>query len=335
MLKTKNKAIYFIILFIFLFITIELSGHFLFFLKNRMFLWQKQILFNAQPFIKRVWDERIVTTKNNFLCNDLGWAVATDENGFRIGSNIYYKEKDNFIFLGDSVLFGFGIDGDKSVPSLFFSLIDSYGVINAAVPSYSLFQSIEHYKYEIDGKWPVKCVILQTIDPAMQFSDLKNEWNKRISWASREIKSHTLFYRLSSTGFLMERIIDKIKRLSKSRVMDEPTTNYFKKENFSDLERLYDLLSRDGTPLVILPINIKESMFHNLDKDYILAINLLNEIFSEFASTHNNVYYFDIISYFNKIERKDLFIDPYHLSEQGSRIQSEFIIEELKRHDLF
>ena len=93
------------------------------------------------------------------------WGIVTDKYGFRKGNNKLSK-RNNIVLIGDSVLFGWGVNSENSVPRKLHDItinneID-IGIINAAVPSYSLDQSLHRYIHEIyNKKIPHDLIILQ------------------------------------------------------------------------------------------------------------------------------------------------------------------------------
>jgi hypothetical protein len=332
---------------------IELSGHIFFcFLKGRSlrhYVQDSTALFNVRPYTELVNDDRLVTNKRNYTESK----VRIDGNRFRVGTNEYSKEKPSIVFLGDSVPFGWDVTGEQCVPSKFYDLIRNkyavkYGVINAAVPSYSLYQAIMRYRYEIDGKFPVKYVILQIYDPAAQFAALGREWNQKTCWTSKSrpvlghvavgsTQWHRFLYRHS---FIYHTVFWSTLQLSTKPlgaldIKDEEAFNYFERENLSLLERFHGLLRKDNIDLIILPVNVADPTKFDKLSPHMAAVNALNKTFYQFASSHKGVYYFDVIAYFDKVGREPMFIDACcHLSELGAQKQSEFILEQLLKNGL-
>ncbi|MEA3489700.1 MAG: hypothetical protein U9R44_05120 [Candidatus Omnitrophota bacterium] len=382
------KKILFSLIFIALaLLFIELAGHIFYRSVKGVWVWEvpkQHDIFNIRAFTELVDDGRIVTNSKNYNCvvsrnrvylreikeGEKGsWSVKTDSNGFRIGKNSYSTEKNNIVFLGDSVPFGWGIEGDQSVPSRFYELAmkDSpvrSGIINAAIPSYSLYQAGERYKYEIDGKFPVKYVILQIYDPSLQFVMWGRKWDRKMCWSSKDTlisfedivreqvgKRNFLLELIREHSFIYHAIYCLRLRLKKTEDMplrldleDREAFEFFEKENISVLEDLHALIEKEDAVLIILPVNPERPLssyapgaFNNLgekQKKLLVSIDFLNDILRKFASTHADVYYFDIITRFEKMGRKGLFIDGCHLSEEGAQKQAEFILEQMKANGL-
>lgn len=366
----KKIIFWFVLLVMVVFIT-ESFGHLLYRIIKGEWLWELPKLysvFNIRPFTELVNDDRLVANKRNFNHiireNCFDWKVAIDSNRFRIGRNKYFKDKDNIVFLGDSVLFGWGIEGEKSVPSQFYDLLKKnssleYSVINATVPSYSLYQAIKNYEYEINGKFPVKYIILQIYDPASQFLIWGRRWNKKMCWASNDtlvsreelIKENvrmqnplrkilnnysSIYYSI----YYLQTRLEKVKKLPLLLdINDKEAFVFFEKEILMMLEDFFSLLKKEKAVLIILPANPNRFLSANtafdLESKMISAvIECLNKTQHRFASTHKDVYFFDVSSYFDSIGRDGLFIDDYHLSEAGSQKQAEFIFEQLRANNL-
>lgn len=348
-------------------IIVELFGHSFYYFKKGTFLWRVNnagLVFNVRPFTEPVNDDRFVTNKKDFTYvmneENYAWEVRIDSNRFRIGGNKYFTDKDNIVFLGDSVPFGWGIAGSKSIPSIFFDLlqknhITEYGVINAAIPSYSLYQSIQRYEYEINEKFPVKYVILQIYDPVSQFLIWGRDWNRNICWTSNDTfipakaifeyysKKKTFFislmYRYSSIyhlACLIKIRLDKIKKLNPSLGLnDEYAFTLFEEENIDTLRSFYALLKKKNIKLIILSTNPTRPYSTNKFMHAGYIVHRLNKILQNFASSYEDVYFFDVNSYFNKIGRNGLFIDEAcHLSHAGTQKEAEFIFEGLRSRDL-
>ena len=366
-----KRSIFWIILIALSLFLADISGQALYRLVKGRFTWEtyeqyKFGLFSIRFFTEFVEDDRLVTNKKNFIGKQDDWEVKTDANRFRIGKNIYFKDKKNFVFLGDSVPFGWGVAGDKNVPSKFYELIknlpgEKYGVINAAIPSYSLYQAVKSYQFGIDGKFPVKYVILQIYDPASNFAILGRKWNRHICWTSKNtlvsfrdmVKTHNRCERfMHKHSFIYHALYSAISKIRERENAfpvsldsnDKKVFNFFKQENNSVLEELYGMLAKHGIALIILPVNLAKPLSDYKNQESLsltpasratfVAIDVLNQTLKEFAPSHKNVYYFDVASYFGKLDKGRLFIDSCHLTEEGAQRQAEFIMEQLKANNL-
>jgi hypothetical protein len=383
-----KRAIFWFVLLIFTFILVELLGQAVYRITKGVFTWEalhrQDNVFNIRAFTELVNDERLVTNRKNFSCYFTkssvylrvpeskikeAWLVKTDSKRFRVGTNEYFGDRPNIVFIGDSVPFGWGLDGRETVPSQFYALLKKtpaheFGVINAAVPSYSLYQAIKRYEYEINGKFPVKYVVLQIFDPAMQFLIWGKKWDRRMCWTSKDSLAYSreLVKKIDESGSPLRIILEryssihrfiyilkvKLQRIeapsSSLDIADQKAFRQFECEINSELEELYGSLSAQNIPLVIMPINLSDHFLSSaekdspggLDKKLVTIVGVMNEVFKKFASTHKNTYYFDVGAYFESIGKRDLFIenDPCHLSSHGAVRQAEFLLQKSLDNDL-
>lgn len=350
-----KKTILLFLLLLLIFCFLDISGQTIYYIFNKKFTWdyynqKTQDVFKIHGFTKYTSDSRVVTLKKNttYTYKTNGhWDIAIDSNQFRIGNNSYSKNKKNYVFIGDSVPFGWGLPGDKTVPSRFYDILQetstgNYGVINAAIPSYSLYQAICRYKIEIHKKYPVKCVILQIFDPAIQFTIDGPKWNKYRCWANRYSDYKMLQVFQSNYSLLLKHsflfyIVDKhsqniSKKIYPSNNYPEPE-RFFKEQNFETLNELHELLQEEQTPLIILAINPADKKQSTL-KQFYHAIDLLNKTLKEYSNTHDNVYFLDINDYFNSLGQDNLFTDSCHLSAKGAELQAKYIFEKMINYKL-
>lgn len=82
-----------------------------------------------------------------------GYRLSTDALGFRRGPREVTPHCRSIVFLGDSVPFGWGIEDSAAIPSRLSARLAAVGdprcVINAAAPSYSMFQAISRFREEV------------------------------------------------------------------------------------------------------------------------------------------------------------------------------------------
>ena len=190
-----GKKLIFIVLSVMLVVAaVELMNQILFFGMHGKFVWSGVERFNVRSFTKRVDDARFVTMKPNIKVRvDEGWGVppwslATDKWGFRKGAHATVPDCSNVVFIGASVPFGWGVADRQTLPSRVFDRLRTDGdqrcVINAAIPSSSLFQAIARYDIEIHGKFKVDTVFLQIYDPVSQLLLLGPRWRPDANWTT-------------------------------------------------------------------------------------------------------------------------------------------------------
>ena len=306
-----------------------------------------QDVFSVRDFIYEVDDERYFTHKKNYAYSksksdaDGVWSLTTDEHGFRAGTHKYGSQQQNIVFLGDSVPFGWGVGDDETVPSKFYRFLEqvedepSYGVVNGAIPSYSLYQAIKRYDYEIRHTLPVKYIVLQTYDPVNQFEKFGRQWHKNLNWYTQRwaavstpplLKYSALYWLLTeSRRFVSNPELDPNDRIA---------FDNFQAENIASLDELHALLRADEVGLILLPVTVPEAAKQKKSAARQAAIAAHNETLKDYAAAHPDVYFFDVEAYLYQYGADDVFIDSCcHLSEVGATLQAEFILTELAAID--
>ena len=85
-------------------------------------------MFIINSFTEKTNDKRIYTLKKNYFSietvidgiNDKKWKIFTSNDGFRIEKNYTIDlTKEKFLFIGDSVPFGWGVNYNETVPYFF------------------------------------------------------------------------------------------------------------------------------------------------------------------------------------------------------------------------
>ncbi|MBF0166100.1 MAG: SGNH/GDSL hydrolase family protein [Alphaproteobacteria bacterium] len=317
--------------------------HVVYFVKRGAPIWQtSRAEFSVRDFTELTDDERVFTARPNI---ELG-LNSFDENRFRRGDNEYLTFPEQVVFLGDSVPFGMGSRAEDSVPSAMFRALQSsgnskLGVINAALPSYSLRQSISRYRKEVAGRWATRAVILQVYDPATQFAMFGQNWSLDDNWANQNAKLSRIkdkkeggvrsVFRFSSLYFLYRTIKPgkgDPKLHFRLRRDDEASAARFSSEVRSELTGFLDELRKTGTILFLLPIvHVNEE---NLSPGLRLTTGLMNEIFSKFAADHPDVTFIDHRPALASRDRQDIFIDDAgHLTRLGAELEAGAILRAL------
>lgn len=307
--------------------------------------------FNIHRFTHLVGDDRVAVLTPGFRGEVLievadgerrRWYLEIDQRGFRSGTDNGRRGRQVIAFVGDSVPFGWGIPDEATVPSRFEALLHRHGlgdmgVLNAAVPSYTLHQAVEHFQRVVAGRYPLHSVVFQTFDPALQFSILGENWNPRISSATRS--------RDSTRPLLgpLEALLDKSVlfgaglRLAYSAAQPSSGTGpitdaawqRFDQANTNALVQLAEAARRHGARLLIVAVNPGPDPDAEYTDRERQAIGHFNELLANFAATQAGVDFFDVAEVFRAHPaRAALFLDPCcHLSEQGARVQAEQLLE--------
>jgi hypothetical protein len=321
------------------------------------FIWRDPLgveaTFPVTPMVELVDDDRIVTLKAGYVSKcpvpQTCWRVTTDERRFREGLNRYSPARPSVVFLGDSVPFGWGLDGEDTVPSRFYEGLTAAerrreGVLNAAVPSYSLRQSQARYALEVDGALPVRAVVLQIYDPAAQFALWGRSWDETLAWLAADARAARAGGRLPALNWAYRRsfILTAARllhlRLSRLDPADEAAFARFDRVNEARLEDFHRLLRARGIPLVLLPVN--PAMPHVLaaqEPAHAKAVARLNAVLRAFAAARDGVYFEDIAADFEaaRPRRGRLFRDSCcHLSAAGAREQARFLLARMRARRL-
>jgi len=276
------------------------------------------------------------------------WRVEIDENGFRGRQEHYEGRRRVVAFIGDSVPFGWGVSDEATVPFRFRALLDErgrtdLGVLNGALPSYSLVQAVERYRREIWGKYPVATVIVQTFDPVIMFSLLGEGWDPSISFSSRYrdptrpllgpledyLDKSLLFGAALRVAY---RAGDRLRNLP-TPVLTEAAWRKFDEANHATLLRLLDATEPDRTSVVLLPVNPGAEPETAYSADERRVIRHFNRFLVDFASSRPRVRFLDVEERFRASpQRAALFVDNCcHLSPHGTRLQAELLFEKLEQ----
>lgn len=345
--------LFYLIMVLFTMSVTELFAHLLYVVWQGEFLWETyehkiveaQEVFSVRDFIYPVTDERFFAIKADYVYQypNLKWSVTFDNHGFRVGSYEYSQARENIIFLGDSVPFGWGLDDTQTVPSQFYKLLSEIdneptGVINAAVPSYSLHQAVQKYKYELHNKFPAKYVVLQTYDPVTQFKQFGQNWHKNLNWFTRKqtATNNNPLLKYSAMSWLFEEGRNFL--FSKETgvdINDREAFETFRSENIASLDEINSLLTEQNTGLILLPVTVPETTKKSMSLERRAIIRYLNDIFREYAATHPNVNFFDIENRLYKFDADVIFLDDCcHLTNVGARLQAEFLLRWLLNQEL-
>lgn len=294
-------------------------------------------LFNVRGFTYLVGDERYISIKSNYRHSGR-WSITTDEYGFRSGD---YKAStiNNIAFIGDSVPFGWGVNSDHSVPNKLNEILLSegidIGIINAAIPSYSLDQAVHRYKYEIANNFPVSVIILQIYAPVPQFALYPKEWNSSYNWTTEPLhlgrfENYPSLVHYSSLGFLYWKYgYLRYFRKPAGEITSEAIDRY-RKSITASLEILLNEI-HGSAKLLLLPVNAPKNSRETFSDNHKTAIRELNSTFLRFSNNRDRVFYLDIISSFDDHHDELLFIDSCcHLSSEGAEIQAQQIYQKLK-----
>ena len=274
----------------------------------------------------------IITSLKFMKVKKKNWRIYTSEERIRVGTSKKINTKnDIFLFLGDSVPFGWGVDYENSLPFYFQKLNQNLNVINGAIPSYSLNQAVERFFIEFKDYKNLKYVYLQIYDPAPIYAFLGDKWETEDNWVTlhkyifRENKiidlSIPLYGELHFQKFLKKKIYRiKIKKLKQIKTSQKSEFKYLKHID-DNINRIYNYLNERGIKLILTPIIVPNKSFENLDNQSKKSIILLNNTFENFAINNEGVEFFKISD--KLIFDSKNFIDKCcHLSEKGASLMA-------------
>jgi hypothetical protein len=214
----------------------------------------------------------------------------------------------------------------------------SFGVVNAALPSYALAQAVARYEHEIHGRMAVDIVYLQIYDPAAQLAARGSRWQPSDNWMNYPYVSKSFLSRHSAAMVLVEGFTSRLnihfggakRRVDTFDANDAATTRRAHVHVRAELERLLALSKTDGVRrLIVAPITMPAQLLSSYyTRSRLAAIELINQGLRDFARSHNNdVIFADTISLLRRYPDADVFIDHCcHLSERGSGIVADYLL---------
>jgi hypothetical protein len=298
-------------------------------------------VFSIRDFTERVDDARFVTMRKNFFyVGGRGkdtWQIETDENGFRIPPKASVRGIHNtktFLFIGDSVPFGWGVNAPGSLPYIFQEKNKIFNVINGAVPSYSLAQAVSRLKAEFSNTQNISYIYLQIYDPVSQYAQYGARWHEFDNWTNASIRMKDICSIIASENFLYKsrlvRLVNEVylRYTECSNTTIEPNSksdqifiNHIKKQ----LREASDFAHSKGAILIVAPLVSppKASERGNLPEVYSRTINILNNVL-ESESESGRYKFIDL----RKLLKADEdFIDLCcHLSEKGANKVSDALV---------
>ena len=153
-------------------------------------------LFSIKNYIEKTNDNRIFTLKKDYDNDELDhlyegrtFSIITSSERLRISkkNNLNIKDKTDkqkFLFIGDSVPFGYGLDAEESLPFYFQNYNKNLIVFNGAVPAYSIAQTVERYNKEFKDIKNIKYIYLQLLSPAPEYGIFGVDWQLNDTWAN-------------------------------------------------------------------------------------------------------------------------------------------------------
>lgn len=289
--------------------------------------------FNVRAFTERTGDARGVTLKQNVTIEvadgPARWTVVTGAARTRIPPDFTARAvtgstRPLFLFLGDSVPFGWGVAAEDSLPGRFAALADSVQVINAAIPSYSLAQTVLRYEQEFAQLPGQKFVYLQVYDPVSQYVVFGQDWQETDNWTNypaRLAEVHSLFGRAKwlKTSHLLELIDRAYFQFSSrgSRARSAASDDRFASHVIRELDQFAALTSRSGARVIVAPATISMRRRLASEDPHGAVLELFNSTLKQQAAKHGWLY-LDTLSLLDAPDNSDFVDRCCHLSRQGA-----------------
>jgi hypothetical protein len=309
----------------------------------------KHAIFN-QAFevtnIVRTGDERAYTLRPNHKT----YRYQINAQGYR-GKPI--EGEPDMLMLGDSVPFGSGVHDTKTYP---YHLSREYGlkVINGGVPSYTYWQSLARWKKDF-GHLNPKIVTFQATNDLPLVTHFQDKWYPKITWLDYRwprqatLKKHAL--RKSALFHYVATAFDR----NQSADFDEkhhPLTGEIRKNFFAHISTSIDEIAAHGVQKDAAVILVASNPFwytDKLEKNAALQwtkdvaagfktgfepYQAINSLLKHKAEQYDNVYFFDIQTLMNRMNRAELFHDPIHHNDHGNRVFARLLYEFMQKHGL-
>jgi lysophospholipase L1-like esterase len=279
--------------------------------------------------------------------------IETNRHGFRSKKLNDYNGK-NYMLLGGSVAWGFGATSNDFIPSYLIEKNlnekDNVNVINLADQMYSSVEEVQSFVSYLDEINP-KLIITLT-----GTNDINRAMNNRYKYSSLHSVWLDFFAWGNSLGIIREQ--SYIKRFIKLFIRNTKIKNIFKKDyfNLKDYKKDKILIKLFKNKIDIINTicekkNIKvlhclqpdicfkknrssyeEKYYSFLKKnyDYDFIISSFNKLKDQFFKNNNkdNISYKDLTNCFDDC-KETIFFDRSHVSNQGNKIISKKITDEI------
>ncbi len=347
--RTRRKQLVWFtgVLVVMLWITCEIVLHATFRLSHGRWLWVPGEVHRV-GFVQSVADRRAYELLPGYR-DDAARMTITDD-GLRRTVPEPKLGSRRVVFLGDSVPFGWGVADDSTYPSAFQQLLLENGidlaVINAAVPSYNIRQSLDRWTSSRGRFGNVTLIFLQAANDISLASHFQRDWTPDVTWASLRFQLPDAFRpRLSALTFYLER--------SAASIAGHGDGSWSTREveiNLrSELARFLRDREADGIRVVVLPIDPfyyqtkKEERNAALpltaaNRSYVehwsAMVGSVNQCLADICGDHANAAFFDTRPLFDDADRAELYLDFIHLTVAGNRLLARTLLEYCKREGL-
>ena len=332
-------------LLIIFFITIFLLEIFARFYEDRL------EVYNIWP-VSELNKKKEIVLKKEFEIHFVDFSVFTDQNRFRVKPSDkdrkISKKKRKILLIGDSLPFGWNVNYENSIAGNLENF-SNYLILNGAIPSYSLKQSrirLEEYLKNFEN---IKLIYFQTLDPAVQYSTMKGDWNENINWSNlnyiTDLKSKFIFKYDSAPIYGEIHFIKLIQKIYLKYFYKESKKQFADRSNHSDslfkshiskeIEKLNEI--KNKKTILVLGSPITKEFFKNISNNIInddVKIFLAYDAqLRKMSARYKDVFYLDMIKMFESYSPNELFIDNCcHFSPSANKIIAEKLINILENN---
>jgi lysophospholipase L1-like esterase len=259
-----------------------------------------------------------------------GAEVRVDQYGFRETSIKIDRSKDSWLFLGDSVTFGIGVEADSTFAGIVQYRLDSINVLNPSAIAYNIEDYVNLFRYFV-------------LDQSYDFKIRR----VTIFWCLNDVSTNIpdvivpggkIRYLFSDVLTFLQ-VHSRLYFFTKTLLFDRPKSYFLFDKAFYDKEspeflnainRIVEIsnLSRNRKilfDLILLPYEyqLREPNSQNLEPQKLMieklkpkGINVVNPFEELFSKDKNSKDYF-------------LYGDGIHFSKYGHRYVAEFVLRKL------
>jgi len=258
--------------------------------------------------------------------------------------------------LGDSVPFGAGVEDDQTYP-YYLAKKTSLKVINGGVPSYSLRQAFKRWEDDFAHIKP-KIVTLHSSNDVSLLTHYKDTWTPKTTWeyhgpvripAFVNIAlfhySSSLIKKLRHYQSLMKKPKSEASDLSFGSPVSDDTRLMFLEKMAETIDKAIQYSLKTRAILVLIPINPMYYMIeaekntsvvvkHKNDQSFFNIIERvcrdLNMLMMRQANVYPHVYFFDVLTQMDTLDRNILYLDFIHHTPAGNEVFEIFFDNFLK-----
>ncbi|UCF32528.1 MAG: hypothetical protein JSV78_09345 [Phycisphaerales bacterium] len=237
----------------------------------------------------------------------LHFSLSTDDRGFRRMPDVP-DAHHTVLFLGDSCLFGVGVDDEQTIPALVQRRMKDLRCINAAVPGYSSYQGrrlMERMRLPSPPDVVVINFGFNDGAPWDHLSDLEH-------MALLRAEQSSILNRLKFPQLLRGLVVQKD---ASSPEQDRPPRPRLSDEEFDDqINLIIRLCERVGAKPVLVVWPVRLQMSEAIDQSKHVALKLI--------AARQRIPLVDAVSLFQAHGGVDLFADRIHANAAGCELMA-------------